>query len=299
MKSILCSILLYLGLSVPAFAVIWSQPALLEELNDPVLGHNAVCPNLSSDGLTMYFARRGTNGIMRLWEAYRDTPTGSFTSERPISELYEGRAMYAPWVSSDGLRLYYSQYETLWNSTLIHMAQRSSLQDPWQDVIMFTGIHNDGIYDHSPSLTPDELTLYYAHGSTTAYRLWIAVRSSVNDQFSNPIAISELNAGSSNTSYPFIMPDGLTIYFNSLRDGNPSHDLYVATRSSLSDPFGNIERLNISTDTGKEITPSLFVTLDASILYFSTDEGIWMSTAVPEPMTCLLFLAGAVLLRKK
>ena len=47
---------LLLSTSVSWAAIIWSDPVLLSELNDPVTGA-AFYPNLSRDGSTLYFGR--------------------------------------------------------------------------------------------------------------------------------------------------------------------------------------------------------------------------------------------------
>ena len=93
------------------------------------------------------------------------------------------------------------------------------------------------------------------------------------------------------------MPDGLTIFYSSIRDGYDTIDMYMATRSSTSDPFGGIERLNVNSDL--EIDTHPYVTADYSTLYFSTSEGIWVSQQVPEPMTISLFALGGICLRRK
>ena len=107
----------------------------------------------------------------------------------------------------------------------------------------------------------------------------MATRQSIKDghgnyvQFSNPVPVTELNDG--DTWDVHVLPDGLTIYFDAIRDGHGTWDIYKATRSSLSEPFENIERLPINTDTYDE--RMAYVTPDESEIYFSDESGIWYS----------------------
>ncbi|MHC4212820.1 MAG: hypothetical protein ACYSWP_05520, partial [Planctomycetota bacterium] len=112
----------------------WTEPSFHGELNEGV--EPARTPFLSSDGLTMYFGRN-IGALRRMYEAYRDVPSGAFTSEREVTELYNGESLYHPWVTSDGLRMYYAEFENFTVNTMLRMAQRSSTSDPWSKVADF------------------------------------------------------------------------------------------------------------------------------------------------------------------
>jgi len=146
-KMVLLMIATILLVSNMTFAE-WSTPILLDELNDPVTGETALSHCLSSDELTMYFSRYNTDGIVQIVEAYREDPVGPFTSERVISELYTNRSGVAdPWISEDGLRLYYNRFFDYSTLILIRMATRDNISDPWTPIINFTDIHVNGYND--------------------------------------------------------------------------------------------------------------------------------------------------------
>ncbi|MCK4628046.1 MAG: hypothetical protein KAT56_03525, partial [Sedimentisphaerales bacterium] len=261
----------------------WSEPVLLEELNDIPNGKNAYSPCLSQDGLTMFFGRRSASGTRQLVEAYRDTPDGPFTSERVISELVTGDNLYSPWISNDELRLYYGRYE---NGTTLRMAQRNSPTDTWTDVKGFYEIHVGGTSDSHATLMPDELTMFYcSNRGSSNYFVWTTNRESLDNPFTTPTPVSELN-DSEKSQGPCILTDGLTIYFNSIRDGHTTSDIYRAIRPSIDVPFGNIERISISTDTKNEYCPD--VTPDEKTLYFHTDQGIFVSYWKKDEITICL-----------
>ncbi|KPK73747.1 MAG: hypothetical protein AMJ79_14975 [Phycisphaerae bacterium SM23_30] len=257
----------------------WSEPVLLEELNDSANDIPATRPCLSKDGLTMYFMRDG-----RIMEAYRDAPSGPFTSERAVTELDKG---YGIWVSEDELRLYYAHYEYASVGRRIRLATRNSKGELWQDVGTFTVIHKDGHgqIDTSPTLTADELTMFYESNRTGIKQLWTATRASITDgagnftQFENPTRVIEL-ADDDEVWTPYIAPDGLTIYYGAILYGDTTRNIYKATRPSFNDPFENIEKVGISTDLYWEWMP--YLTDDAKTLYFYSRRandirGIWVS----------------------
>gem|GEM_PF-749669 len=253
----------------------WSAPVLHDELNDG--SDSARSPDLSSDGLTMYFVRY-KSGMARLFEAYRASSTGPFTSEHEVTELYNGEGLYSPWVSADGLRMYYSEFEDFTVNTVLRMAERSSTAMPWTRVRSFFEIHADGYGDVDPSLTADELTMFFRSTRGGSWQIWKATRASTGDPFSNETLVSELNDGDQ-AANPSISPDGLMIYYAAIRGGRATWDIYKATRSSTALPFGNIQRVAVSTDSYDEIHS--YVTPDESTLYFATpwdvEEGIWVS----------------------
>jgi len=260
---------------------IWSEPVNIPELNDG--SYEAFSPSLSRDQLTIYFYREVAGQNYHLVEATRTVPGGTFASERLISELYDGDRTISPWVSSDGLRLYYAEDEISHEGEYtIMMAERPTLDDLWTVSKTFSEIHENGYLDQEPSLTEDELTIFWIStrpGATGTAAIWVATRESKDDPFTNVANVTELNSNmdSGNCSGPCIMPDGLTIYFGSKRDGNTNGQIYKATRKTCSDPFSTIELIEQVSDPVKaDLVP--YVSPDEKSLYlFRYDSGIWVS----------------------
>ena len=160
----------------------WTEPSFHSELNDPGGYWSACAPALSGDELTIYFHQHDPGyDINVLMEGKRDIPEGPFTSKRILTELYNGNTQLGPWVSNDQLRLYY--YGWIGIECLIQMVERSSTDDTWTYVRAFDEIHTDGIQDTSPSLTADELTMFYGRINGGKY-IWKATRSSIEEPFS-------------------------------------------------------------------------------------------------------------------
>ena len=262
----------------------WSEPVMLEELNDSVINQPAFAPHLSADGLTMYF-NRDIGNSRRLWEAYRDTPDGPFTDEREISELYNpGKNIYFPWVSDDGLRMYYGRYESSTRNQMIRMAERSSTDDLWQDVVGFSTLDAYKAADSGPSLTADELTIFFlrAPASSNTAGIWTATRSSIYGEFLDPVPVTELNIAPKCT-LPCISPDGLTIYYSVWLEDRLDFDVYTATRSSTDEPFSDIRPVEGISTAGNNETDS-YVTPDGQTFYFARrDQGIFVSHWILTP----------------
>ncbi len=202
---------------------------------------------------------------------------GSLISELNVQE----EADAFPWLSADGLRLYYSKtFEG--NISHIAYAVRENVSAPF--VLMDTylaGATTDGT---SCWLMPDELTIYFT--SSTSLRK--ATRSSIGEQFGQFVTVSLTGVSLGNLKGPSLTPDGsqliirdfsidgfrkfistgpnsfassgtfdpglpdqgggkmdhtgLAFYFDG---GNTVlHTLFRMTRTSLSSDFSNMQELN-------------------------------------------------------
>lgn len=132
-------------------------------------------------------------------------------------------------------------------------------------------------YEYAPSLSSDELTIWFTSGRNddaslgTYTHIWSATRPTVASPFGEPVFSSTLN-GPSNDSDPWLSADGLTMYFETDRDtgGNNSGNLYVATRASTSTDFSAPTGLTtVNADPGDDIDPALDA--DGS-LWFASDR---------------------------
>jgi len=274
-RLIAATVLLVSGLALAE----WTEPVLLEELNAPGIDEQAKDVCLSGDGLTMYFMRDNDIDYEQIHEACRDVLSGQFIFERTLDELYTNhQKIYTPWVSQDQLRLYFGRYDGGTTRIIMRMAERSNTTDPWSFSKRFDSIHVNGTNDYNPTLTDDELTIYFQSNRSGVYRIYKATRPDIDSQFSNLRLASELKIGHSSGG-PCLLPDGLTIYFHADVDNN-TNDIYKATRTTINDPFGNIEKLWMNTNDYHESNP--YVTPDEKDIYFRSDrgamgKGIWFT----------------------
>jgi hypothetical protein len=95
--------------------------------------------------------------------------------------------------------------------------------------------------DWAPAVSADERVMVFASwrpGGPGGSDLWIAARSAVDQPFSAPEPIADLNTPAFESG-PSLNADGLTICFESDRPGSAGMaDLYIATRPDRASPFG-------------------------------------------------------------
>jgi Tol biopolymer transport system component/phosphohistidine phosphatase SixA len=149
-------------------------------------------------------------------------------------------------------------------------------------------IVNTPSLDSQPSISADGLSLFFYSEQSGGYGngdIWVARRTTKNDAWT-----TVENVGSSiNTSYrdsgPDISADGLTLFFNSDRPGGSGEsDIWVATRTTKSDPWGTPVNLGPNVNSSSyDAYPS--VSSDGLTLFMQSNRpggygkhDIWMTT---------------------
>jgi Tol biopolymer transport system component len=284
------------------FASAWTTPVPLTELNT---SYQDASPFLSSDGKTIYFNRQDADTFYyhRIYQATRSNASDSFTNVSEISSLnYSGGHVMGPWVSPDNLRMYYTRTEP-GSNWVLRLSQRASASDSWPVGNYISELNSLGQVA-GMDLTSDELTAVFGCNRPDGLGGWdsyIATRPDRYSPFSNIRNLTELNSAD-NDNDPFISPDGLTFCWTKGAAG--ATQLYMATRSSLNDSFGNVQRLTFADSIGGGIR-NPFISANGTEFYFTKqyyDTGGNLTTDlyvsyIPEPATLLLLGLGGVLLR--
>jgi len=243
----------------------WSQPQPITEI---IGDFNTAAPFISSDGKSLYFRsdQNHMNVQTRFYAATRPQAHGPFTSVMELAVLNDansysipqpdGRILFkAPatpigyvWVSADNLRMYYTT--TLMLSGGVVCTERQNETVPWRRgsrIVLGSSsqwpVKNIGMYGRI-SLTQDELVITVASGSGTktslpAMELQYGTRNNISENFDSAMAIDGLDSLASESD-PFIMPDGLAIYFVSNR-GNEGYRIFKAVRAGREEAFGNVQ----------------------------------------------------------
>jgi hypothetical protein len=94
---------------------------------------------------------------------------------------------------------------------------------------------SSGLGDDDPSLPDDMLELYFGSRRPAASQsddenLWMVKRGSINDPWSAPVEVTELNTPNAETTAK-ITGDGLTIFFASDRSSSDA-DIFMSTRAN-------------------------------------------------------------------
>lgn len=149
-----------------------------------------------------------------------------------LAELNSGTFTVDPWISPDGLTIYWTIDGTIWtakrnDATALFENKRRLLKGRHATVtadglcMVLLGPRSDG--------RPGE-------------SLYESERSSVDDTLSRPREIRELQDEPSPKS-PCLSPDGLTLYFN--RSRNEGAEFAYATRNSLNEPWSHARLLPV------------------------------------------------------
>ena len=109
---------------------------------------------------------------------------------------------------------------------------------------------NSSENDTTPSLTPDELTIFFARGTGSSdSALYYTTRPTFVSPFGPATEITTISNGSTIDYTPFVVGTFSALYFASIRGGNSNAHLYKATGDGVH-PFAwtGITQLGISMD---------------------------------------------------
>lgn len=117
------------------------------------------------------------------------------------------------------------------------------------------GVNDPDAKDQDPTITEDELELFFFSDRAGNADIWRATRASLSAPWSAPVSVDELNTDDLEQN-PAISRDGLRIWFSSSRD---PVGLYFASRTSRDEPFGAPEpiAIDVGESTGFVIAPSV------------------------------------------
>jgi Tol biopolymer transport system component len=240
-------------------------------------GLGEVDPAVSPDELTLYFASSRPDGLggSDLWMMTRATKHDSWSEPMNLGPMVNSPwGDWCPRPSADGLSLYFhSNRAGGEGDNDIWMTTRISLDAPWQAATNLGPRINTGASDMNPSISSDGLTLYF---DRVQAELFEARRSSAAESWENAETVSSSLNGLANDSHPCISPDGLSLYFCSNRTGGyGSMDIYVATRHSLQDPWGEPVNAGDAINTPQtQCAPC--ISSDGLTLYY--DDGVAVHT---------------------
>jgi hypothetical protein len=194
------------------------DPAVeITELTDTTAGDVST----TGDELEMYF-EAGTGNATCVYESVRSSKTEKWGTPVELSQLCTTASSYCPYISGDGLSLYYFDHST----NLIAETTRASRSDPWTAGTdlqgLFTGLN-------CPAMSGDQLTMYYGGGGPVT--LYSSTRPTLTAPFQPQMVV--FGVGTADDTDVSITADGTEIFFASDRPGVGGWDLYHATRPCL------------------------------------------------------------------
>lgn len=129
----------------------------------------------------------------------------------------------------------------------IFIATRATADEPFGNIVPLSGEVNTVTSEGAPFISADGLTLLFhgirlgGHGGNDLYQ---ATRASIDEPFGNVVNLGAGVNSNADERDAFLSADGLMLLFSSNRAGTfGSNDIYLATRASKDEPFGNVEHL--------------------------------------------------------
>lgn len=207
-------------------------------------------PQVSRDGLELYFAYSAPGECRDLWVARRSTTQEPWGTPVPLDPPVNS----ATWaggvcISADGLELYFADGYTLhWNLAGcsaapggygggdLWVSRRAKKTDPWGKPQNLGPTVNTARWEDHPSLSSDGLSLYFAsdRAAFPYSALWVTTRPDKNSAWGPPVMLGAPIKAESESD-PFISPDGLSLYFS---EGTSAPDIYVSRRATTTSPWG-------------------------------------------------------------
>lgn len=142
-----------------------------------------------------------------------------------LNELNRESPNFAPWLSADGLTIYWTRQESIWT------AERKSVDDPFENQRrLFEGV--------MPSVTADGLYMVFCRpvkvgNKNLGRKIFSSSRKSTKDIFSVPVEVRELR-DMGVLMAPCISPDGLTLYVSCYGPAENQKGQWGVSRKSTS-----------------------------------------------------------------
>lgn len=200
----------------------WSTPVRQVPLATPNIDTDAT---VTADLLDMILVNDNTGGSWCLYESKRATATAQWSEPVRLDAICVPFEPHGPWISGDGLRLYYNSVDDGSAHGRVFYTERATRSATFPAGTQLTELET-GI--GFVALTADELEIYYERGSPI--RIFHAVRPSMTTPFGAPSLVTETVSGSSDGDVS-ITADGTILMWASTRAG--AYDIYAMTRSCL------------------------------------------------------------------
>lgn len=186
-------------------------------------------PIVTGDGLTLLAEASGNQADIRA--ATRASNNDAFSALTSFANINDDtRNDFNPWISPDGLVLYFTSDRTGNNS--IHKALRASANADFADAVLVAEIDSP-LGDYMGALSADGLELVFGSRRDTGGEngdLFHAVRSTPTAAFGAPQKLAELSDPVADEYATWLSADRCELLFTSNRPGIGAYDIWIATR---------------------------------------------------------------------
>ena len=243
-----------------------------------------VGPNLSADGLTMYFVSDrpgGHSGTAELWRSTRATVRAPWQAAVNVGPPVNSHSAASPSISSDGLELFFDNGLRVrpggQGGGDIWVARRATASAAWNEPESLGPVVNSPFTEGVPKLSRDGLTLFFSSdrpGGSGRRDIWVTSRATRAAPWTAPHNLGPAINGSGNDWCPAISPDALLLIFQSDRPGGfGGDDFWLSTRTSTSAPWSTAVHLGPALNTPADEVKAEFSADGRTLLFASTRPG--------------------------
>jgi hypothetical protein len=213
-------------------------------------------------------------------------PDAAFAAPKAFSTLNTtGNDVHMRLVPSSELVAYFqSVRDGGFGAADIYTATRPSIGDTWTGIADVVGV-NTSTADTDPTVSADQLTLYYTHASD----IYRATRSTITAGFGAPVALGAINSTLSEFA-PYLVDDGSSLYFSSTRDSDAGVASLFVTQPLGDGGFTPVVLVDGS-GLGNGDNRFAAVTADQLVMYFASNRSagqggfdIWTATRTSTSM---------------
>jgi Tol biopolymer transport system component len=234
-------------------------------------------PSITDDRLELYI-NSSRDGNADVFVATRASTIDSWSAPTLVTTVSSTANETTPEIAYDGLSIVVaSDRNGTTGGNDLWISKRASRGDPWSPAVRIAELSST-YNEAAGNITPDGLAVvlssYRLDGSPD---LFIATRATPTAAWNPPVAVASVNTTGHEGS-PFLSADKLSLYFDTDRDGDMN--IYVARRTSTTEPFGAPEPVTVVNTNGSEQDP--WLSLDSRRLWFSSDRSgsnqLWEAT---------------------
>jgi Tol biopolymer transport system component len=235
----------------PSVDAPWGSPVNLGTVVNSAVTDNV--PTITRDGHWMFFNSNRPGGVgagnVDIWLTHRHDVHDDFAWGTPVNlgpgvntTGFDGGASYFKNKRGGAPQLFYGSGPTL--ATLQIWVAELLPDEICGGHPCFANAHavselKSNSADQRPSIRRDGLEMFFSSnrpGSIDGSQdIWVTIRNGASDEWREPVPLGPaVNAAASDMS-PNLSADGLTLYFASNRPGCGGYDLYVTSRTRLTD----------------------------------------------------------------
>ena len=192
----------------------WNIPLRVIQLSSAA---NETTPEVSPDGLTIYFASDRIGGSVGydIWKSTRPNRSSLWGTPVFVAEL-SSVATDTAGGTADDLHIAIS-YTPPNEAPQVALSQRATIVDPWSPIVLADEL-NTPSHEGSVLLSPDLHWIYFDSNRTGNMDLYGAYREDITQPFGPPMPLPGVNSALEDAD-PWISPDGRHCMFVSNRGG--------------------------------------------------------------------------------